>query len=89
MNKTFDIGKLGSASLVEAGGKFTFTLTINQQCGGGNLTGFLTVKEQLVVEGSGLQVVDGGLILAESKWPTFATEIAGAKVLIDAFIATL
>lgn len=89
MNKQIPLGSLGTLSLVEAAGKFVATFAVSQQCGGGSLSGFVTIQEQLVVTGNGLQVVDAGFIAAENKWPSLATELAGAKALADAFLATL
>lgn len=89
MKQQFPLGSLGTVDIEEKGGVFTLGLTISKKVGGGALEGFISVEESLKLSGNGPQVVDAALLLAEQKWPNLTPEIAPAKVLIDAFLATL
>lgn len=79
--------QLGPVLISEAAGVVTISLALAETVGGGSLADVAKASVSASAEISAIQLVDAGLMAAESKYPSLAIEIAALKALIDAAAA--
>lgn len=82
----FSVGG-ATGTISESAGNVTLAVTLAENAGGGALAGVATVSGSLSVSFGAKQLIDAGLELAATKFPSVAALIKEAQVLIDAEIA--
>jgi hypothetical protein len=85
-SKVIQVGDAGQVSISEQGGVASVEVALSQQAGGGDVAGFAKASVSAKIEVSAHQLIDAGLELAKAKFPSAASIIDGAKVIIDAEI---
>ena len=86
-SKVIESGKLGSVTVSEEAGVVSLVGSLDSSVGGGEATGIVTIGASVSVKMSAKQMIDIGLELAATKFPSVASEIALAKAAIDAELA--
>lgn len=86
-SKVIPIGTAGSLVISEAGGIANLKLSVSEALGGGSVAGVAKAALSAEVDVSALMLIDAGLGLLESKFPSASPIIATIKALVDAEIA--
>jgi hypothetical protein len=81
--------QIGPLSISESGGIATISVSASASVGGGSVAGVVQASVSASAQVSGVELVNAGLAIAASKFPSLASEIAALQGLIDAEIAKL
>lgn len=87
--KVIEIGQMGSLTISEQGGVASVKIGIAAQAGGGSVAGAAKGQVSAEIDLSAIELIDAGMALLESKFPSAAPVIASIKALIDAEAANL
>lgn len=84
MQKVIPLGDSGKVTLTEDGAAVSIEISANVSAGGGSLAGVATAQLSAKATMSAAQLIDAGLELAMSKYPSASGAIGTLKALVDA-----